>query len=204
MLFFAVLPSFSMLESRSAQRVKLPRPIEGHADAVAILLVDVSGMGLQVHHRNPLPPKGTRLAIRFTWNGASIRLECVAVWTAIHRLAKSTSERPILSSGLQILAADPRSEQLFHEMIEAARLPDTDPAAQTAGYLFCELVEGSWKRSPTAGREQPAEGFTVSLTEDLSQVERLCTAYAGGDGETRKLIRTLAALSIKKQQSAEV
>jgi hypothetical protein len=191
-----------MLDSRSSQRVKLARPIEGFAGALSLLLVDASGTGLQVHHREPLPAKGTPFVLRFSWNGLSIELECVVVWTAIHRLAKSTSERPVLSSGLRVVAGDERSERLFQEMIQFAGQASTNPNAGPARYLFCELVDGTWRQVRTAGREQPAEGFTVSSTEDPSQVERLCTAYAGGDGETRKLIRTLAALSIRKQDQA--
>ena len=125
------------------------------------------------------------------------------MWTAIHELPKTTSARPVLSSGLRLEPLTGESANAFGRMVAHFRNAGdaTRPEAQLH-YLFCELVNGAWKQTKTFRREQPAEGFTVSASEDMAQVERLCAAYAGGDSETRKLIRTLAALSIKKQNGA--
>jgi len=184
-----------MLESRRFQRVKLPRPIEAKVGAVAVSLIDVSLTGLQVHHQDPLPPRDQRCVIRFAWNGTPMQLECVVVWSAIHKLARTPSERPTLSTGLRVDSDHPAYAAMVGSFLDG-KTQDTSHR-----FLFCELVSGSWKQVRTSSREQPADGFTVSVDEDSVQVARLCTAYANGDAETRKLIRTLAALSINRQES---
>ena len=185
-----------MLESRRFQRVKLPRPIEAKIGAAAVSLIDISLTGLQVHHQEPLPPRDQRCVLRFAWNGKPIQLECVVIWSAIHKLARSASERPTLSTGLRVDSEHPA----FAEMV-AHFLDGKAETTTSHRFLFCELVRGSWKQVRTSSREQPPDGFTVSVDEDAAQVARLCSAYANGDAETRKLIRTLAALSINRQES---
>lgn len=187
-----------MLESRRFQRVKLPRPIEAKVGTVVVSIIDVSLAGLQVHHQDALPPRDQRCVIRFGWNGASIQLHCAPVWTAIHRLARGASERPTLSTGLRIDSDHPSFAEMVRQLIEGESKGESHANAR---FLFCELVGGTWKQVRTSKREQPAEGFTVSVDEDASHVARLCSAYATGDHETRKLIRTLAALSINRQES---
>jgi hypothetical protein len=179
-----------MLQNRRFERVQLPDPVDATAGTICVVLVDVSPTGFKVHHQEQLPPKGEPFALHFAWNGEWIRVQCVTAWTTIHRFARSTSERPTLSSGLRIERADADSERSLAAMITSLT---------ASPYLFCELVGGAWKQSRTSRRDQPGEGFTLSAAEDTAQIEKLCTAYASGDGETRKLIRTLAALSIKSR-----
>lgn len=198
-----------MVVTRRSDRIQLSEPIDAVVGAVEVQVVDVSPTGFKVHHTEPLPPRGASSTFRFTWNGVAVRLECVPIWTTIHRFARSTSERPTLASGLRINDADPASRQLLADML--AQVSATTPIVPALGpeargiriepYLYCELVNGKWQRKPASRPDQPAEGFTLSANEQAAQVERLCAAYANGDGETRKLIRTLAALSIKSQGS---
>lgn len=160
-----------MPDNRSADRLRLPTPLEATAGTIAVLLIDVSRTGFKVHHQERLPP---RFTLRF--RGAAV--ECSTVWTAALR-------PPTLSSGLRIEKLDATSERAI------AALLSPDP------YLFCELVNGAWRHHPTSRRDHQGDGFTLSSAEDRTHVDRLCAAYASGDAETRKLIRTLAALSIK-------
>lgn len=187
-----------MLDNRRSDRIKLPQSLDARVGNVAVRLVDISPGGLQVHHPEALPPRGERVVVRFTWAGTVIELAALITWTTIHQLPKTTSERPLLSSGLRIESTkgDGYARMLAHYRDARAEVNE-----EANYYLFCELVNGAWRQTKTFQREQPAEGFTVSAAEDLAQVERLCAAYASGDSETRKLIRTLAALSIKKQET---
>lgn len=179
--------------NRRIERVQLPSPVDATAGSIPVVLVDASRTGFKVHHRDTLPPKGERFLLRFHSNGAEIRVQCVTAWTTIHRFATTTAARPTFASGLQIQDADAASMEQLEAMIE--RLQSEGVRNETP-YLHCELIDSKWTRRRTAMREQPTEGFTVSASEDAAQVERLCSAYASGDGETRKLIRTLAALSL--------
>lgn len=188
-----------MLDNRRSDRLKLPQPLDARAGAVSAQIVEVSPTGLQLHHSESMPARGERVAVRFAWSGASIELPCVVIWTSVHQLPKTTTARPLLVTGLRIATERGEIDKSYARLL--THFGGGEPPS--THYLFCELVNGTWRQSRTPHREQPTEGFTVSATEDASQVERLCAAYAGGDSETRKLIRTLAALSIKKQQSAE-
>lgn len=182
-----------MSQNRHFERYPFASPIEATAGTTSVLLVDVSRSGFKVRHHDHLPPKGEPFTLRFRWNSVTARLQCTVIWTTTHRLARSASERPTLSSGLRIEAADASSESLLDAMIASLSESADSP------YLFCELADGSWRQTRTSRRDQPGEGFTVSAGEDAAQIARLCAAYASGDFETRKLIRTLAALSIKSQ-----
>ena len=182
-----------MLQNRRFDRFQLAKPIDATAGVTAVALMDVSMTGFKVHHHDPLPPKGEPFTLRFRWNMATISMQCVTIWTTIHRLARTTDERPTLSSGLRIENVDAVTEKVLAMMITSL---GENGASGDDPYLYCELVNGAWQQRRTSRREQPGEGFTVAAHEDATQVERLCAAYASGDGETRKLIRTMAALSI--------
>lgn len=182
-----------MLVNRRSERFTLPTAIDATAGILPVSLIDVSRSGFKVHHQDQLPPKGETFTLRFRWNGSFVRAQCTAMWTTVQRIARTTTERPTLASGLKIESIDTVSQKTFDALLATFDEKAAEP------YLFCELVNGAWQQRRTTRRDQPGEGFTVSINEEPAQVERLCTAYASGDGETRKLIRTLAALSIKSQ-----
>ncbi len=85
------------------------------------------------------------------------------------------------------------------ESAQAIGLVDQRPAARIAresGYICCRLDRNSWKKTRTNHPDQPENGFTVSATEDLEQIEQLCETYRNGDEPAREFIRLLARLSI--------
>jgi hypothetical protein len=85
------------------------------------------------------------------------------------------------------------------ETAKAVGLTDQRPAARIAratGYICFRLDQNSWKRTRTNDPEQPPNGFTVSASEDLAQLEELCETYRRGDEPAREFIRLLARLSI--------
>jgi len=47
---------------------------------------------------------------------------------------------------------------------------------------------------------QPMNGFTVSASESDESLSLLCEAYEAGNIEARRLIRTMAELSISKSE----
>lgn len=192
-----------MEEHRRFQRVKLLRPIDGRVGVAGVQIVDVSRVGLQVRHEGTLPEKGAACIAMFEWNGTAIRLECSVAWTALHRAARSADEKTIYSTGLRIEPADEKSTSQWYRLFEAIARGHEAPSAPRPGakslaseFVVCELVGSEWRQRRTSVKEQPAHGFTVSASEDAVQVQRLCAAYLAADAETRKLIRSLSALSI--------
>jgi hypothetical protein len=67
-------------------------------------------------------------------------------------------------------------------------------------FLRCELVDGTWRRTTTGRPEQPANGFTISAEEERDQVEMLCQTFETADAAGRKLIQTMAEMSISKSE----
>lgn len=113
------------------------------------------------------------------------------------QLPVSVERMPIFRE--HTLAATPQ------EAAAAIGVRDQRPVARIAresGYICCRLDRNSWKKTRTNSPEQPENGFTVSASEDLEQVEQLCETYRNGDGPAREFIRTLARLSISESPKA--
>jgi hypothetical protein len=73
----------------------------------------------------------------------------------------------------------------------------TNRMVRETGYICYALENGrSWRRKRTHDPGQPHEGFTISATEDHSQAELLCDAYARSDAHGRRMIQLFAQLSI--------
>ena len=189
-----------MEDNRHFQRVRLSRPVDGQLGAARVQVVDVSRVGLQIHHQDAIPVKGQACLVQFPWNRSAIRLRCTVVWTAIHRAARSSAEKSVYSSGLRVEPSDAMACAPFMNMITSLTEESAARSNGSAGtplpFLVCELVGGEWRTRRSSTRDQPPQGFTVSADEDGVQVQRLCAAYLAADAETRKLIRSLSALSV--------
>ena len=68
------------------------------------------------------------------------------------------------------------------------------------GYICYHLENNTWRKKRTHDPGQPAEGFTISATEDRAQADLLCDAYVKSDREGRKMIQLFAQLSIIEGQ----
>lgn len=81
------------------------------------------------------------------------------------------------------------------ESVGSALLP-TSRIAKETGYICYHLENNTWRKKRTHDPGQPAEGFTISATEDRAQADMLCEAYLRSDREGRKMIQLFAQLSI--------
>lgn len=81
------------------------------------------------------------------------------------------------------------------EAVGSAQLP-TSRIAKETGYICYHLENNTWRKKRTHDPGQPAEGFTISATEDRAQADMLCEAYLRSDREGRKMIQLFAQLSI--------
>ncbi|MFN2441952.1 MAG: hypothetical protein ABR517_04655 [Thermoanaerobaculia bacterium] len=80
----------------------------------------------------------------------------------------------------------------LHAALPAARI------ARQVGYIRYQLDRNTWRKKRTTNPEQPDDGFTVSASEDLAEIERLCEAYRKADEQGREFIRLLANLSLSE------
>jgi hypothetical protein len=205
-------------ERRKFQRVKLPHPVPGSIGKVRVFLVNVARGGVLVAHQDPAPAAGTHCSLHFEWQGHAVWLQCSLVRTVLFKEARSAYDKPLYHSGLRIDSAEFSSELTLREMIShfvalaldeqkanARGIPPNAAQSFQTGkgtdFLRCDfLARGRWTKTKTTQADQPREGFTVSAEEEPDEVERLCSAYEAGDAEGRKLIRTMAAMSISRAE----
>jgi hypothetical protein len=206
------------VERRKFQRVKLPHPIAGAIGKVRVFLINVARGGALIAHQDPAPPIGTKCTMKFDWDGRPVILHCSMVRTTLFRKPKTQYDKPLYHSAIIIESAETTAELTLREMIShfvalaldeqkanARGIPANAAQSFQTGkgteFLRCDYItRGKWTKTKTAQPDQPREGFTVSVDEDPEEIERLCTAYETGDMAGRKLIRTLAAMSISKAE----
>lgn len=97
---------------------------------------------------------------------------------------------PIFRSGGQLTANTKDRELTALPFHLAARV------AKETGYICYHLENDRWRRKHTHDPGQPADGFTISASEDHEQVELLCDAYRKSDAGGRRMIQLFAQLSL--------
>ena len=204
-------------ERRKVSRVKLPQPLGGRAGSSRVFLVDASVEGIRIAHQGTLPAVGQTCQVAFDWHGHTIDLECQVIHNTIFRLSKTAGEKSIYHAGLRITNASDESRKAHNQLISevVARALDEQKATArgvpaTAAQSFqtgkgndfvrCELVDGAWRKTTTSLPEQPQNGFTISAEEGRDQIDLLCQSFETADAAGRKLIRTLAEMSISKSE----
>jgi len=197
--------------------VKLPQPLGGKAGTAKVFLIDASVEGIRLAHQGTLPPVGQSCRVSFDWQGHPIELDCEVIHNTLFKLAKAAGEKSVYHAGLRITNADATSRANLKQLIadcvaraldeqkaNARGMPATAALSFQTGkgteYIRCELVDGAWRKTSTSRPEQPSNGFTISAEEDRAQIEMLCQTFESADAEGRKLIRTLAEMSISKSE----
>ncbi|HKR63284.1 MAG TPA: PilZ domain-containing protein [Thermoanaerobaculia bacterium] len=99
------------------------------------------------------------------------------------------SRMPIFRFGGQLSANADQKE------FEGSPLLPTTRIATETGYLCYSFENGRWRHKRTHDPGQPMEGFTISATEEHSQIELLCDAYQRSDADGRRMIQLCAQLS---------
>jgi hypothetical protein len=108
------------------------------------------------------------------------------------------NEMPIFRFGGQLTADAKDKRVAAPSFMTAGRL------AKETGYICYNLENNAWRRKRTHDPGQPMEGFTISATEDLTQAQLLCDAYARSDHSGRRLIQLFAQLSIADGEGAQM
>ena len=195
----------------------LHQPLGGRVGGARVFLIDVSVEGIRVAHQGTLPPVGQTTHIAMDWHGHTIDLDCKVIHSSIFKLAKADGEKSIYHAGLSITNASDESRLLLKQLVAevVARALDEQkanargvPAAAAQSFqtgkgndfVRCELVDGAWRKTATSRPEQPQNGFTISAEEGREQIEMLCQSFESADTEGRKLIRTLAEMSISQSE----
>jgi predicted RNA-binding Zn ribbon-like protein len=209
--------SIELDERRRYGRVTPVDKIRGLVGSVVVYLVDLSLTGVRVAHKELLPKVGETCVVTFNWEGQRLTMRCEVRRTIVAKAATSQFEKTLFHTGLAIMSKDAIADRTLREIIETcvARAMDEQKAnakglpaiaaqsiqtGKSDSLVRCELRGGEWVKTSTRDSTQPESGFTVSADETPDKVEMLCRAYARGDADGRKLIRTFAALSISKAE----
>jgi len=193
------------------------RPIAAIFGGARVYVLDASVIGLRIAHQGTVPPLGGTARLTFSFEDHYIELECQVKRNALHKLARKDGEKSIYHAGVQIVHAVGQSDDAMRQMIATlvARALDEQKAnargvpakaalsyqtGKGTEYIRCELVGTSWRKTETTRPDQPTNGFTISSEESREHIEMLCEAYATGDADGRKMIKTMAELSISKAE----
>lgn len=182
-----------------------------------VYILDLSLNGARIAHQGTLPPPGRECILAFDWEGGPVELRCEVTRSTLDRLAKTPTEKSVYHAGLRIVEADRQSRDTLRAMIAAlvARALDEQKAnargipAEAAqcfqtgkgtDFLRFELLNGAWRCTATTRPDQPAQGFTISASEDRAHMEMLCHTFANSDEPGRQLIKMMAELSISNEE----
>ena len=204
-------------ERRSYGRVTPVQRIRGTVGKVVVVVLDVSIAGARVAHQEPLPPVGGTGVLIFDWEGRHFSAPCEVRRTKVEKQARTEFEKSLHHSGL-FLQTDASSEKILRDIVANAVARALDEQKANANgipaiaaqsfqtgkgddFVRYELRGGKWTQIPTRESRQPhGEGFTISASETAAKAAMLCRAYESGDPDGRRLIRTFAALSIRKTE----
>lgn len=190
-------------ERRGFQRLNLVRPLDGWFGDFAVRLIEVSAKGAFMESDEPIPAE-SRALLRFWWHGEELELlaetarhedlRCAIVFlessdALLHRIAESARE--LLRAQEANAVGDRARNVIADETLTAA-----SAGAMRRGYVTWILGANGWKHRASLLPDQPSDGFTISAAEPDEQVQLLCSTYASGDAEARRLTRMLAEISV--------
>src|SRR5688500_3594600 len=204
-------------DRRQNGRVTPTQRIRGMVGNVPIYVLDLSLAGVRVAHQDQLPAIGQTATLVFEWEGRRFTGKAEVRRTKVEKLAKTRFEKSLYHSGLFVTPNDAFSSAIIKDIIQSCHDRALDEqranaegipavAAQSFqtgkgdDYVRCELRATGWVKSATRDPQQPANGFTISASEEPSKIATLCRTWEIGDAEARRLIKTFAALSISKSE----
>jgi hypothetical protein len=193
-------------ERREFQRLNLTKPVDGWFSDFSVLIVEVSASGAKIVHDDEIP-RGSRGLLRFSWRGREVEIlvqitRSEGARSGLHFLDQS----PVLLE----MIADSASEVLRAQQANADGdrvrnvVGDETLTAASAGvrlssgFLQYRLSPDGWKCHRVLLPDQPEDGFTVSANETQEQIDLLCSTYASGDAEAKRMTRMIAEVSVKR------
>ena len=205
-------------ERRKYERVKLLRPIPGRVGTARVFVIEAGLDGFRLAHEGTLPPVGKSIHLQFEWEAKRLEFDCEIVHNDLRKRAKSADQKSLYEAGVHVTAAARDSALRLRRIVEdhveraldeqranargipAASAHAYQTGAQTNQYIRCEFINGAWRRTTTTLRDQPPNGFTISAGEHPGHIETLCQNFASANEEGRKMIRSMAELSISKAE----
>lgn len=193
-------------ERRQYQRLNITRPVDGWFGDFSVMVVEVSADGAKIVHDEPLPV-GSRGLLRFTWRGEDLEFtveiaQSDGARSGVHLLEDSPLlRRLIVDSGTELLRAQEANasgDRARNVVGDGTLTAASAGARDRGGFLEYRFADGNWKCRRVLLPDQPEDGFTVSANETQDQIDLLCTTWASGDGEARRMTRMIAEASLTR------
>jgi hypothetical protein len=195
-------------DRRRHQRINLPKPIDAWFGDFSVRLLDISASGARIEHEDEIP-EDSRALLRFSWKGEDVEILADRVRGYAN------------SSGVRFLE---ESETIFRLVTQAAtdivlaqqanalgnrgdNVLDGDQTLTSASagarlavnkFVVWQLTATGWTQAVSLLPDQPPNGFTVSAGEPEEEVEMLCKSYESGNEDARRMIRSLAEISLAR------
>jgi len=193
-------------ERRQYQRLNITRPVDGWFGDFPVMVVEVSADGAKIVHDDPLPV-GSRGLLRFTWRGEDLEMTVEIVQSdgarsGVHLLEDSPLlRRLIVESGTELLRAQEANatgDRARNVIGDGTLTAASAGVRDRSGFLEYRFVDGKWKCRRALLPDQPEDGFTVSANETQDQIDLLCSTWASGDAEARRMTRMIAEASLTR------
>lgn len=160
----------------------------------------------QIESQDPLP-LGLRLPLRFSWRGEEIALHAVVVRASakrygVHFVDASDRLRELIREScvelLRAQEANAMGNRAANRIGDESLTAASRRAMLAESFVMYEFADAGWHSKPSLLPDQPENGFTVIAGETPEQIELLCRTYESGDAESRKMIRMIAELSVRR------
>ena len=195
-------------ERRRHQRINLPKAIDAWFGDYSVRLLDISASGARIEHEDVIP-EDSRALLRFTWKGEHVeiladRVRGYANTSGVRFLEESeTIFRLVTQLATDIVLAQQANALGNREdnVLDGDQTLTSASAGARMGvktFVIWQLTPSGWTQHVSLLPDQPPNGFTVSAGEPEDEVEMLCKSYESGNEEARRMIRSLAEISLTR------
>ena len=193
-------------ERREFQRLNLTKPLDGWFGDFSVLVVEVSASGAKIVHDEELP-MDSRGLLRFSWRGHELEIlsqitRSEGARSGVHFLEKNAEVRSLITDSvnevLRAQEANAAGDRARNVVGDETLTSASAGLRGASGFLQYHLTDAGWKCHRVLLPDQPEDGFTVSANELQEQIDLLCTTYATGDGEAKRMTRMIAELSVTR------
>ena len=196
-------------------------PIPGHADKQAVKIVEVGLLGALIEHDAPFAAD-SEARLLFSVGPKTIAVDCTVARSEIDAVRSESTGTPVYRSGLEFVHAVGDSTALLRDLIAShvtrmmdahkanargelpslLKSPGSGAPLPSSGnqYLACRFEKGGWRTMQIMKPSQPPDGFTLAASTSPDEIEMLCRVYESASGETRRVIRACAELSLTRDE----
>jgi hypothetical protein len=201
-------------DRRGSARFKLVEPLTTFIGRGTGTLIDLSATGARIRHTCAVV-RGAEVRVKFEWNAQ--RFEAVGQVLA-SRVSGIGPDGTLFESRIHFLRFTHDSSTVLERALadfgegnlrkwvanlrgwtelESAALADETQTQPVRTFVLCRYVNKRWEQRVTHQPAPPADGFTVAIGTEPSEIRALCRTYEGSDVEGRRLLQLLTGAVLR-------